>query len=61
MHSAEHKPNLRCNKEGAKRIVRPAGNSEFWDDDEKCQGRYAFEELEGELQIVGSAAAHDAV
>jgi len=61
MHSGQHKPNLRCKKEGAKRIGRPAGNSESWDDDEKFQGRYAFEELEGEFQILGSAAAHDAV
>jgi len=27
-------------KEGAKRIGRPAGNSESWDDDEKCRGWY---------------------
>ena len=44
-HSGQQKPNLRRNKEGVKRIGRPAGS---WEDDEKYPGKYRFEELEGE-------------
>jgi len=42
----QQRPNLGYKKEGAKQIGRPAGNSGLWDDDEKCQGMYIFEELE---------------
>jgi len=36
-HNGEHKLNLRHKKEGVERIVRRAGNSESWDDNEKCR------------------------
>ena len=42
----QYKPNVRRKKEGAKWIGRPAGNTVFWDDDEKYQKRQAFDELD---------------
>jgi len=38
VHNGKQKPNLRCKKEGAEEIGRPAGDSESWDEDEKCRG-----------------------
>jgi len=37
-HNDQQKPNLKHKKEGVKRIGRPAGNIESWDDDVKCHG-----------------------
>ena len=47
VYCGQQKPYLRHKKEGTKRIGRPAGNSESWDDSEKCRGWYTIEELWG--------------